>query len=146
MKKIFCIALLATACGRSPQLTVKVEGAGTPPLGISEAAPGEPIHRVVTGRDGKVLFAYDLEVRKQGESGKYRLLLKPSQQKPTFEKAREVTVNPQDESVRVELMERPGTGEKVVDVFSFRSDSQEFSPMAHLRQLHNHLFRMVHGH
>ncbi|MDQ1473235.1 MAG: hypothetical protein QOJ99_4715 [Bryobacterales bacterium] len=140
MKKVLCIALLATSCGvQQTRLRVTMEGVGAQPVGVSEPTPGETVHRVLRNGEGKILFAYDLEAHKTS-AGLYRLSLKPSEQKPTFETAREVTVGSQ-ESVRVDLMEKPGTGQKISDVFSVTNDA----PMAHLRQLHNHLYRMVHG-
>jgi hypothetical protein len=124
-------------------LLVEAEGAQTIHTRMVISAPEEAIHRVLTNGDGKVLFAYDVSVGKRGEEGSYRLTLQPAQQKPTFAAAREVTFKAPEDSVRVELMERPGTGEKIVDVFSVVQRST--SPMAHLREMHNQLFRWVHS-
>jgi hypothetical protein len=143
MKKANCFAVMAlgglTACGSAvslhkssaaqlidvdaqTRLRVRVEGGDAHPSGallgaVAKPSPGAPIHRVLEGSDGKVLFAYDLEVGKGAADGLYHFVLKPSSKKPTFEGLREVAVRPRGDSVRVELMERPETGEKVVDVF-----------------------------
>jgi hypothetical protein len=136
MKKLLCIALLATGCGVPPtRLKVSTEGAGAQTVAVGETA-----HRILRNSDGKVLFAYDLQAKKTG-AGLYRLSLRPSQQQPTFETEREVTVSG-NESVRVDLMEKPGTGQKITDVFSLAQDATIGS---HLIQFHNHIYRAVHG-
>jgi hypothetical protein len=135
MKKVLCIALLATGCGM-PQTRLKVSTEGAGPQTV---AVGETAHRVLRNSEGKILFAYDLQANRTG-AGLFRISLKPAQQQPTFVKEREVTVAA-NESVRVDLLEKPGTGQKITDVFSLAQDA----PIgAHLMQLHNHLYRMVH--
>jgi len=48
--------------------------------------------------------------------------------------------------VRVELMEQPVTGQKIVDVFQLQNvEPQDVSIGAHLIALHNRFFRWVHG-
>lgn len=130
-------------------LLVRAEGAQ--PIGgrLAKSAPDEAIHRVLTNADRKVLFAYDVAVGKRDDEGSYRLTLQPAQQKPTFASAREVTFKAHEDSVRVELMERPGTGEKIVDVFSVvpraTEEKNETGPLAHLRAMHNAVFHWFHG-
>jgi hypothetical protein len=146
MKKLLCISLLLSGCGQHGQQTrlrVVTEGAQTDPMVVTEPATGQPVHRVLRNTDGRVLFAYDLEVN-QTEPGQYRLLLKPSQQQPTLENARNITVVG-NKSVRVVLPAQPVTGEMLADVFSVAPKTAVFSPMARLRQVHNHVFKMVHG-
>lgn len=126
------------------QLVVSVEGvAAHPKARTSEPAEGEPMHRVLQGSDGKTLFAYDLEVSKSGSAGGYRFLLKPADSGPTFDAVREVTVNNRDDAVRVELMEEPGTGRKIEDVFHLSDPPPTIG--GHLMELHNRFFRWVHG-
>ncbi|HZL56627.1 MAG TPA: hypothetical protein VFC21_06090 [Bryobacteraceae bacterium] len=116
-------------------------------VGLSGAYAGQFLRRVLQSPDGKVLFAYDLQVDKGAGAGTYRLLLKPAAKGPTFQKFREVSVNAMDNAVRVELMERPDTGQKIVDVFQLASGSEspQMSFGAHLMQVHNRFFRWVHG-
>ena len=129
------------------RLTLWVEGADSHLAGVPQSAPGEPIHRVFEGKDGAVLFAYDLEVGKRGADGSYHFLLKPSQQKPTFAVARDVVITPPN-LLRVELLERPGTDDKVVDVFSLQQrtadDQTRNNPMNHMQKVHNFMFRLFH--
>ena len=117
-----------------------------------QADTGETLHRVVESSDRKeVLFAYDIDVKKSPGDGSWKFLLKPSTQKPTFEKAREVTVQSADETVRVELLEQPETGQKIVDVFELQSVQTHkvnvslTDAKAHVIKLHNRLFQYLHG-
>jgi hypothetical protein len=128
-------------------LSVRVEGNALASL-QREAADGETIHRVVESSDRKeVLFAYDIEVKKGAAPGGWKFLLKPSVQKPTFEKAREVAVESADDVVRVELLEQPETGEKVVDVFELQTvkNVNVVDPGAHLMRIHQMVFDFFHG-
>ena len=137
------------------RLLVSVEGVKTRPTpvesaGVPNPGAGEPIHRVLESSDGKVLFAYDLQIGKSGADGAYRILLKPAKKTPTFAASREVTVKSHEDVVRVELMEQPETGQKIVDVFRLLDreggDSGESPSVSqHLRQVHNFLFHMFHG-
>lgn len=105
--------------------------------------------REVLSDDGKVLFAYDMELSKRDPDGAYLLRLKPSKQTPTFSAVREVTVKPKKEAVRVELMENPSTGQKVSDVLSLGSADtaphELMSPMSHIMKFHNMVFHYFHG-
>ena len=103
---------------KETRLFVSVEGIreSTTPL-VPSSTEGEPIHRTLQNGDGRILFAYDLEVSKTDTADAYRFLLKPADDGPTFDASREVTVSTHDDSVRVELMEEPGTGRKVEDVY-----------------------------
>lgn len=139
----------AIAVDDKTNLVVNVEGGETRGLTVANPAPGEPIHRVLENSDGKVLFAYDVEIGKSGADGSYRLILKPAQQKPTVTSAREVIFKAHQDSVRVELMEKPGTGEKIVDVFSLAprtvQEKDQMGPLAHVRAMHNAFFHWIHG-
>jgi hypothetical protein len=124
-----------------------VAGQGTR-VRISKA--GEPMHRVLEGADGKVLFAYDLEVKKGATNGAYQFQLKPADQGPTFDSVREVTVQGK-EAVRVELMEYPGSERKVEDVFrllpvdTVPQERHASGFDAHVQMVHSmlrHLFQM----
>lgn len=128
-------------------LLVRVEGVESYFGSSVQAHPGEPIHRVLQSSDlSKVLFAYDLQIAPNPSDDLYHLMLKPSAQQPTFAKAREVIIRPRQDSVRVELMEKPGTAEKVADVFSLTPRTDEaLSPAAHLIKFHKMVFRWVHG-
>jgi hypothetical protein len=132
-------------------LAVSVEGVQARPTAsesgrVPRSKEGETIHRVLQNAEGKILFAYDLEVRR-GESGTYTFVLKPAGKGPTFDARRELTVAHQD-AVRVELMEQPDTGRKVVDVFRLvgrTSEVHEISIGAHLRRAHEMVFQWIHG-
>lgn len=173
MKAKLCAVLLAigglTACGGGMDLhepnqaiavddhtwlVVKTEGArvrsseigGTLPVSRSR----EPVHRVFETTGGKVLFAYDLEITPGASDTSWRFLLKPAAVRPTFAASREVMVNAEGEGgerVRVELMEQPETGEKIVDVFQLVrrqrriQERHEFS----LNSLHRRLYQFIHG-
>jgi hypothetical protein len=128
-------------------LSVRVEGNALASL-QRRTADGETIHRVVESSDRKeVLFAYDIDVKKGAAPGGWKFLLKPSVQKPTFEKAREVAVDSADDVVRVELLEQPETGEKVVDVFELQTVTQVnvAHPRAHLVKFHQMVYNFLHG-
>ena len=135
------------------KLMVSTQGAAQPPATrmVFSLTPKEPIHRVLESGDGKVLFGYNLQVGKGTADGSYRLILKPAATGPTFQKSREVTVENRDAVVRVELMEQPETGKKIVDVFQLanRTDAdvkaELTSPLAHLKAFHDHIFHMLHG-
>ncbi len=136
------------------KLLVSTEGGpGQPPAPRLLGSPTskEPIHRVLETSDGNVLFGYDLQVGKADSAGSYRLILRPAATGPTFRKSREVTVENRDAVVRVELMEQPETGKKIVDVFRLadRTDAdlqaELNSPLAHLKAFHDHIFHMLHG-
>jgi hypothetical protein len=135
------------------RLVVWVEGVQTRSSDIevgSVSKEGEPIHRVLHGDDGNVLFAYDLQISKAGTGGAYHFLLKPAGKGPTFDGNREVTVSSREEAVRVELMEQPGTGRKVEDVFRLvdsEGHASEAHQMigAHLRRAHEMIYRWIHG-
>jgi hypothetical protein len=127
-------------------LAVRTEGLDTPQVSVSEITPGQAIHRVLRNSAGNVLFAYDLDVAKQG--GAYRFLLQPASAGPTFAAPREVNVTSGNEAVRVELMAQPGTSNKIVDVFSLSNspDVPESTGFGdHLMAMHNRLWKWVHG-
>jgi hypothetical protein len=163
MKNMFAVALLAlsgltgcahfstaqsTAVNSKTQLVAHLQGGDLRASIVRPKVPGDPIHRIVQDLDGKLLFAYDLEVGRASENGSYTLRLKPAQQKPTFAAAREVTVKSPQESVRVELMENPATGEKITDVLQLlppEIPAAALSPTAHLMKLHNMVYNYFHG-
>jgi hypothetical protein len=138
------------------RIMVQVEGAIAQPgpvlyADLRGANGGAPIHRELQGLDGKALFAYDLTIRKSAPAGNFRFQLNPAAgNTPTFAKTREVALTPQDDTVRVVLMEQPATGKKIVDVFHVleRRPNSEDTPMtfqSHLMALHNRFFKWVHG-
>jgi hypothetical protein len=134
--------------GARTLLIFSTEGSGAPAVKdppIAEYKPGVPIHRVVQNADGKPLFAYDLDISKN-EGGAYRIAVRPAADGPTFKSTREVTVNRDQEAVRVDLLEQPQTGRKVSDWVSVVTahDEQQSLPR-HLVELHNRIFRWMHG-
>jgi len=129
------------------RLAVAVEGVDTHamPVQFVSAGAGEPLHRVLQGADGKVLFAYNLDVKKNPAAGSYRLLLRPAGAGSTFAAVREATVRGKD-SVRVQLMEEPGTGRKVEDVFRLvKAEENMADPQAHLKRIHAFFRNLFHG-
>jgi hypothetical protein len=107
---------------------------------------GEPIHRSLEDGHGKVLFTYDLQVAKSEPDGTFTFLLKPAGAGPTFAATRKVTLQTAGDTARIELMEQPGTGRKIADVF--RVQKFEFHDMSfgeHLLAAHNRFFKWVHG-
>jgi hypothetical protein len=139
----------SVAVDKKTRLTAHAEGADLQASIVQPTTPGEPIHRLLRNPAGKVLFAYDVEVVKGATDGAYNLRLKPSGQKPTFAAVREVAVKSRQESVRVDLMENPGTGEKVTDVLQLLpndASNEMMSPASHLMKLHNMVFRYFNGH
>jgi hypothetical protein len=137
------------------RLLVSVSGVETQPAqvefaGVPKSKDGEPMHRVLHGSDGAVLFAYDLEVKKAGAGGAYQFLLKPVGKGPTFDAIRKVTLQGQ-EAVRVELMEEPGTGRKVEDIFRLMpaegtgADTHTDAFGAHVQMVHSFFRKLFHG-
>jgi hypothetical protein len=137
------------------RLLVSVSGVETQPAqaefaGVPKSKDGEPIHRVLHGSDGTVLFAYDLAVRKAGTGGAYQLSLKPAGKGPTFDAAREVTVQGQ-EAVRVELMEEPGTSRKIEDIFRLVPADRTGEDLhanafgAHMQMVHSFFHKLFQG-
>ena len=126
-------------------LAIVVEGARTLPSTVASVLPGpkpgDPIHRFLKSADGKVLFAYDLQVEKSG-GGSYKALLKPVSGGPTFAAVREVAIPPPPGVMGVELMEQAGTDRKIVDSFRiFRGQSLHSQLLA----MHNQFYHWVHG-
>ena len=97
---------------------------------------GETVHRVIHGKQGETLFAYDLAIHR-GVAGTYVLHLKPTAGAPTFARERSVSIQEVGQSVRVELMENPLTGKKIADAYRF------FQPVT-LGSLHRDLVRALH--
>jgi hypothetical protein len=128
------------------RLVVVVEGAPTSQTPVAMVIPGpkpgDPIHRVLRSADGRILFAYDLEVKKGGGSEPYTFLLKPAVKGPTFASVREAALSTREGSFRVELMEQPATGRRIEDVYSVL-ENESFG--THLMRLHNQFFHWVHG-
>ena len=167
MKKIFCVTTLASAavlagCGAvavtqtrgeaiplndHASLVMTVEGAQTSGIvgGASRPKEGEPFHRILRDSDGKVVFAYDLDVSSSPTGDTYSFALKPAGTGPTFATSRKVTAALYG-GMRVELMEQPGTGRQIVDVFRVVPQANsEQSFTSHLMALHNRFFQWVHG-
>ena len=167
MKKIFCVTTVAAAgvlagCGAVTVTHVKsqsialndhasllmfVEGAQTSGIvgGGSRPKEGEPFHRILRDSDGKVVFAYDLDVSSSPTGDTYSFVLKPAGAGPTFATSRKITAA-LNGGVKVELMEQPGTGRQIVDVFRVvKQENEPESFGSHLIALHNRFFRWVHG-
>jgi hypothetical protein len=128
-------------------LVMFVEGAQTSGIvaGASRPKEGEPFHRILRDSDGKVVFAYDLDVNSSPTGESYSFVLKPAGAGPTFATSRKVTAA-LNGGVKVELMEQPGTGRQIVDVFRVvQQENSEESFGSHLMALHNRFFRWVHG-
>ena len=128
-------------------LLMSVEGAQTSGIvgGALRPKEGEPFHRILRDSDGKVVFAYDLDVTSSPTGESYSFVLKPASPGPTFAGSRKVTAV-LNGGVKVELMEQPGTGRRIVDVFRVvRQENTEESFGSHLMALHNRFFRWVHG-
>lgn len=155
---VFITAGLTTGCAHftpaSQSLAVRTEGLDSPQAeSVGQITPGQPIHRVLRNSAGKVLFTYDLDVAKYapgtGPDGTtYRFLLKPATGGPSFAATREVNVTPESEAVRVELLAQPGSGKKVVDVFTLSAPSKVIESTGfgdHLMAVHNRVWKWVHG-
>jgi hypothetical protein len=128
-------------------LVMGVEGAQSSGITGGAARPeeGEPFHRILRDSDGKVVFAYDLDVSSSPTGETYSFTLKPAGAGPTFANSRKVTAALYG-GVRVELMEQPGTGRQIVDVFRVVPQANgEQSFTSHLMALHNRFFHWVHG-
>jgi hypothetical protein len=132
--------------GNGALLSVAVEGVEARSVGEIQgsARDGQTIHRVLQGDDGKLLFAYDLAI-KRGDAGSYIIVLKPAAGNgPTFAATREVTLTADDRVVRVDLLEQPSTGRKVTDVLHVGTD-QPMTIHSHLISIHNQFWRWIHG-
>lgn len=96
-------------------LWIAIKGAAASaiaPRTSAAAGAGEVIHRVLEGPDRRVLFAYDVQVRKSAGGCLFRLI--PAGRGPTFARIREVEAR-DGETVSVELLANPATGDTVVD-------------------------------
>ena len=127
-------------------LAITVLGTQTLPVPVASVLPGpkpgDSIHRFLKSADGRVLFAYDLQLERKGADGAYKALLKPVSSGPTVASIREVTIPRPPGSVGVELLEQPGAGREVVDMFRiFRGQSLHGQLLA----MHNQFYRWVHG-
>ena len=128
-------------------LSISLDGADATWSPMATSRDGGPIDRVLQSADGKVLFAYGIEATKAGD-GTYRLALKPAASGPTFRTTRTVNVKRGEDSVRVELMAQPQTGQKIADVFQLRevtSQDLHASLFAPLIRAHNAFYHWVHG-
>ena len=127
-------------------LAIAVLGTQTLPAPVASVLPGprpgDPVHRFLKSADGKVLFAYDLQIEGKGADGSYKALLKPASGGPTFAATREVTLPAPPGGVQVELMEQAGSDRKIGDSFRiFRGQSLHGQLLA----MHNQFYRWVHG-
>jgi len=128
-------------------LVMGVEGAQSSGItgGASRPKEGEPFHRILRDSDGKVVFAYDLDISRSPTGETYSFVLKPAGAGPTFATSRKVTAA-LNGGVKVELMEQPGTGRQIVDVFRVvQQENEPESFTSHLMALHNRFFHWVHG-
>jgi hypothetical protein len=127
-------------------LAITVLGTQTLPAPVASVLPGpkpgDPIHRFLKSADGKVLFAYDLQLGSRGADGSYQAILRPSSGGPTFAAPRAVTLPAPPGGVQVELMEQAGTDRKIGDSFRiFRGQSLHSQLLA----MHNQFYHWVHG-
>ena len=133
------------------QLVVQLEGGRAGLIPTDETTPGktgETVHRMLRGDDGSVLFAYDVVLKKTAKKKEYQLLLSPvASGAPTFSGKRTVLAKADEDLVRVELMQQPETLEKLVDVYKLMAVTElnlDLHNMS-LMEMHNALFRWVHG-
>lgn len=124
-------------------LEIHTESSGaTSPLsttGSVSVAPGGGPHRVVEDQEGRILFAYDIQMRKVGE-GTVTIRIKPIDQEkirgeswfskhrttgvvPTLAGAREFPPLRPGDAVEVDILYHPATGERIYDVLKVASDA-----------------------
>lgn len=128
-------------------LSISMEGADSTWSPRAASPEGGSIARVLQNADGKILFAYGIDATRSPD-GTYQLTLKPAKSGPTFRASRIVTVHPGQDSVRVELMAQPQTGQKIADVFELHNQTVATFHETFLSPLiraHNAFFRFVHG-
>jgi hypothetical protein len=98
---------------------------GNAPLSTtgSAAAWANDSHRVVLGKNGEVLFAYDIEARRSRDGG-FLMWIKPSQDAsrlygrtvPTISAVRDFSPLKVGDAVQVDILYNPATKEKIYDV------------------------------
>ncbi|MDE3195926.1 MAG: hypothetical protein KGN84_06260 [Acidobacteriota bacterium] len=128
-------------------LSISMEGADSSWNPRASETGAGPVERVLQAADGRTLFAYGIDAAR-AEDGTYRLTLKPAASGPTFRASRVVSVKPGQDSIRVDLMARPQTGEKIVDVFQLRNEPEPTlheAIIGHLLRVHNRFYHWVHG-
>jgi hypothetical protein len=115
-------------------ILIHTESSGGNPMSSttgSVASWGKDSHRVVLGKNGEILFGYDIEARKAGE-GTFSVRIKPSREAirmtcctngkstyeymPTVAAVRDFPPLRAGDAVQVEILQNPTTGEKVYDV------------------------------
>ncbi len=158
MKRIFVtaaslVAIALAGCQAAANhlaLTVHMEGAqvqaGPKEVMLVPSNTGEAVHRILKNSSGKALFAYDIKAGKDDGAGNYHFLLAPAAGTiPTFESTRELAVKAGEESVKVELMEQPGTGRKIADVLQVNAFESHSAIQEHLIRFHSMIRAWVHG-
>ena len=94
--------------------------------GVVHASQGTFWHRVVSDKDGKVVFAYDLEAGRGSAAGTFVIRIKPVdpayaheiQKGPvaTVTAVREFNAVRAGQSVAIDILSNPATGDKIFDV------------------------------
>jgi hypothetical protein len=96
--------------------------------GVVALAEGDLSHRIVMDASGGVLFAYDLALLRE-PSGRYTVRAVPAQRKsPTISEVREFPSVGESETVKLEVLSDPATGEKLFDVIqpvALHADAQQ---------------------
>ena len=107
----------------------------------SIAAWANDSHRVVLGRNGEILFAYDIEARRSREGG-FLLWIKPSRDAqrlyghpvPTIAAMRDFSPLRTGDAVQVDILYNPATKEKIYDVLQVLGPRPADTTVAKSRQ------------
>ncbi len=98
--------------------------------GGSETIPaGYDAHRLVKDKQGKILLGYDIEARKVGQDA-FTVQIKPLKNReniPTLSSTREFALLRVADSVQIDILRNPSTGERIYDVL-------KIPPAGHLHQ------------
>ena len=104
---------------------------------------GNTVHRVMTDTKNKIYFGYDLDVEKQGESGKFKVSIKPLSKNPgelfrqnsfdysgftakSLPKYPAPFVLDDGDSVTLDILENRQTGGKISDIIKITAKPQKF--------------------
>jgi hypothetical protein len=118
--------------GSGVELRTQAWGANAPvsTSGEQSVPEGSDFHRVVFGKDGKLLFGYDVEARAE-DGGTTLVLLKPVDTNrfaiggnakwldiPTLKKTRTVQAMRVGDKTTLDILQNPSTGELIYDVLT----------------------------
>ncbi|MEO6590657.1 MAG: hypothetical protein ABIP06_15280 [Pyrinomonadaceae bacterium] len=104
---------------------------------------GNTVHRVMTDTKNKIYFGYDLDVEKQGESGKFKISIKPLSKTPaelfrqnslyyrgftakSLPKYPEPFILDDGDSITLDILENRQTQTKISDIIKITSKPQKF--------------------